>query len=42
MEPGAAMMMGFILLSFPLNVRRLFWRTIQAQDDSFSLCLPLP
>jgi hypothetical protein len=27
MELGAAMLMVFILLSFPLNVRRLFWRT---------------
>jgi hypothetical protein len=27
MELGAAMMMVFILLSFPLNVRRLFQRT---------------
>ena len=29
MELGAAMMMVFILLSFPLNVRRLFRQTIQ-------------
>ena len=27
MELGAAMLMVFILLSFSLNVRRLFWRT---------------